>query len=349
MDTLLEANKHASLMRRRDQPKQFPASHLQCNSAVAPRSFGALAAPVARPVMRPVPAACGPAKVKMNAEQAGFVALRAAGSLRGPRAAQPRLAPRLRRRSTSRVAAPAHSIRMPVALTQAEATPIRFRSPIGAGVRRSFVMLAQRPRATVIPERGFRTLDLEPVGKIAVKRERSVKFAAKVGNAFRVSGKRGFRPQTMIATKVSLRGPEVGAIRWPQAVPLPGAAYIGRAIVPHPEEQDLPIAAVRLPAARKPVNTSGIKAAGTMTLPASPPREISANAKPAGWRSLAVDGQQVVRQSGLRAGQSPVKPNCIALKLVPAGAAANHRVGRAPFEPQDQAMINLSYSWNASR
>src|SRR5579872_1070843 len=78
MDTLLEANKHASLMRRRDQPKQFPASHLQCNSAVAPRSFGALAAPAARPVMRPVPAACGPAKVKMNAEQAGFVALRAA-------------------------------------------------------------------------------------------------------------------------------------------------------------------------------------------------------------------------------------------------------------------------------
>lgn len=55
MDTLLEANRHASLMRRRDHLRQFPAAQLQCNPAIAPRAFGIATTVAGRPVLRAVP------------------------------------------------------------------------------------------------------------------------------------------------------------------------------------------------------------------------------------------------------------------------------------------------------
>ena len=89
MDTLLEANKHASLMRRRDQPRQFLTAHLQCNSAIEPRAFGPIRQLVARPLLRHVPEGSSLARARVVTGDGRFLPPAAAG---GPWAAQPRLA-----------------------------------------------------------------------------------------------------------------------------------------------------------------------------------------------------------------------------------------------------------------
>lgn len=348
MDTLLEANKHASLMRRRDQPRQFLPAQLQLNSAVSPQAFRSVTPAAPRQVLRGLPATCVPANARMVASER-FRRPPAPGSLRGRFQAQPRPAARTRRASSR---PPAQLIRRsganPVGLSRAGAAPIRFQRNMGEGSHRSFAMLPRTSLRAILSARAFRGLNVSPVGSLSGKRPRGLKFAAKVGNAFRVSVRAGFRLPAMSQPTAAFPGPKGGGLTWPESLPLAGAACIGQAIGPFATELDFPIAAARWPVDPKVRRAAGLQLASAVPVSDRTPYGNRLDTRSSDWVHPA-EGHLMIRNSGLRAGQLSVGPSCIALKPAPAGAAAAHRVVRAPFEPRDQAMINISYSWNASK
>ena len=162
-----------------------------------------------------------------------------------------------------------------------------------------------------------------------------MKLAGKVGNAFRISGNTGFRVPSMRLAKTLMAAPAAQGLPWPDTMVLRRAAHIGRAIVPTLAEQDFPPASLQPPAFPKRAPAAGLQTARAIPLPAPPYHENHLDSRHLDARRPAPEGQPVLRRSGLRAGQSSAKPDCLALKLVPAGAAAGHRLERAPFEPQD--------------
>jgi hypothetical protein len=347
MDTLLEANKHANLMRRRDTPRQFPLAQLQSNSAVATRSFGPVQPAARRPELRPLPVSGSPANARFQTGDSHFLPPAAAGA---SSAAQPRSATKPGARSGNRLAPlPPRSRKMPVALARAGAVPVRFTSNAPPGARRSFVMLAHPSPRPVISARAFRSLVLEPLGNISTRRAHTLKLAGKVGNAFRVSGNKGFRLPKLALRKTASAGPSAKGLPFPEILTLRGTADAGRSIAAYPAEQGFAIAAARPPVFHQDGPRAGLASAAPVMLPAPEPHENRLDQHQFAWQSPAVEGQVLLRRSGLRAGQASTVPNCLPLKLAPAGTAAAHRLGHAPFEPQDRSMISISYPWNASR
>ena len=343
MDTLLEANKHASLMRRRDTPRQFPLAQLQSNSPVGTRAFGPVRAAERRPLSRPMSAS--PAPARFQAGDSSFRPPAAAGASPG----QARLAPKPGARRGNRTAPlPLRPRRMPVALAPAGAVPVRFHKNSVPGARRSFVMLAHQSPRPVVSARAFRSLALEPSGKIAT-RAHTLKLAGKVGNAFRVSGSKGFRLPKLAQRQTASTGPSIDGLRFPGILTLPRAAHAGPSIAPTPAEQDFSVAPARPPAFRQEGLRTGLQSAAPVVLAPPSPRGNPLDQRQFAWQSPALEGQLVLRRSAMRAGQASTAPDCLPLKLAPAGAAPVHRLGQAPFEPQDKAMISMSYPWNTSR
>ena len=343
MDTLLEANKHASLMRRRDTPRQFPLAQLQSNSAVATRAFGPAPATARRPALRPLPAS--PATARFQTGDSRFLSPAPAGAS----SAQPRLASRSGARKGNRTAPlPLRPRKMPVALARAGAVPVHFPGNTIAGVRRSFVMLAHPSPRPVISARAFRSLALEPSGKIST-RAHTLKLAGKVGNAFRVSGSKGFRLPKLAQRQTASASPAIEGLRFPGVLTLHRAAHAGLPIVASPAEQDFSVAAARPPAFHQDSLHAGLQSAAPVMLAPPSPQGNPLEQRQFAWRSPAMEGQLLLRRSPLRAGQASAKPDCLPLKLAPAGASPVHRLGQAPFEPQDKAMISMSYPWNTSR
>ena len=350
MDTLLEANKHASLMRRRDQLRQFPTAKLQCDSAIAPRIFGPASATTARPELRSLPVKSQLANAKIESGDEHFLAPEAPGGLRGRLAAQSRPAAKTNFYAAGRLMPlPARRRQMPVTLPHAEVVAIRFRSNMGSGSRRSFTLLAQISRRTSLSGRAFRPLELEPLGSIVGKRARVLTQAAKEGHAFFVSSSNGFRLPAVKLRLAMLAPPAAKGMTWPGSLNLPAAAYIGQAIEPYPTALSLPIGAVQPPASRKLPRPAGLQLARARELPRRAAYEIRLDKHPANWIRQSTEGRPEIIESGLRAGQKSVGPGCVALKLVPAAVAVENRLERAPFQPQEQAWINISYSWNARR
>ncbi|MDR3699516.1 MAG: hypothetical protein P4L56_07770 [Candidatus Sulfopaludibacter sp.] len=346
MDTLLEANKHASLMRRRDTPRQFPLAQLQSNSAAETRPFGPIRPAVRRPELRPLPVPTSLANARFQTGDSRFLPPAAAGAS----SAQARFASRPGARSANRLAPlPLRPRKMPVALAQAAAVPVRFNSDAAPGARRSFVMLAHPSPRPVISARAFRSLALEPLGNISTRRAHTLKLAGKVGNAFRVSSSKGFRLPKLALRQTASAGPATNGLRFPEILTLRRAAHTGRSIVAHPAERDFPVAAVCPPAFHQDSPRAGLESAAPLPLSSPSPRGNRLDRRDFAWRSPALEGQLLLRRSGLRAGQASTAPGCRPLKLAPAGAGGAPRLGHAPFEPQDKALISMSYPWNASR
>lgn len=343
MDTLLEANKHANLMRRRDTPRQFPLAQLQSNSAVSTRPFGPIRAAARRPALRPLPAS--PATARFQTGESRFLPPAAAGTVPG----QPRLASRPGKRSGNRTAPlPLRPRRMPVALVRAGAVPVRFHSNTVPGARRSFVMLAHPSPRPVVSAGAFRSLALEPSGKIST-RAHTLKLAGKVGNAFRVSGSKGFRLPKLAQRQTASAGPSINGLGFPGILTLHRAAHAGPSIVASPAEQDFSVAPARPPAFRQEGLRAVLQSAAPVELAPPSPRGNPLEQRQFAAQSPALEGQLLLRRSSLRAGQASTAPDCLPLKLAPAGAAPVHRLEQAPFEPQDKAMISMSYPWNTSR
>ncbi len=347
MDTLLEANKHANLMRRRDTPRQFPLAQLQSNSAVVARPFGPVQPAARRPELRPLPVPGSPASARFQTGDSHFLPPAAAGATS---AAQARAATRSGAPRGNRLAPlPPRSRKMPVALARAGAVPVRFASNAPPGARRSFVMLAHPSPRPVISARAFRSLALEPLGNISTRRTHTLKLAGQVGNAFRVSGNKGFRPPKLALRKTASAGPAAKGLSFPEILTLRPAADAGRSIAAYPAEQDFAVAAARPPVFHQDGPRAGLASAAPVILTAPAPHQNKLDRHEFAWRSPAVERQLLLRRSGLRAGQASTAPDCLPLKLAPTGADAAHRLGHAPFEPQDRSMIGISYPWNTSR
>ncbi len=347
MDTLLEANKHASLMRRRDQPKQFPAAHLQINSAITPRLFGPIRPIAQRPAIRPVPAPAPSANPYIRTDGVTLLPPPVSG---GPATSLPRPAQKLPARP-ARPVPPVHmrSRSIPVALGRAGAVNLGPRLTPPPGPRRSFVMLAHPSRRPVVPPGAFRSLALKSPGSIAGRVAQTVKLAGKVGNAFRVSGNIGFRLPALRFTTLAIPGKATTGFAWPNIMTLRRSAHIGAGIPPFPAEQDFRPAPARTPAFKAAVDAPGLNVSRSVALTAPLTRGGPLAPRLAEWRRPEPESALVMRQSGLQIMQSSAASKCITLKVFPARAAAAHRSERAPFEPQDRAMISISYPWNSSR
>ncbi len=347
MDTLLEANKHASLMRRRDQPRQFPISHLHCKSNITPRSFGWLRT-ASRPIaVRSMPLAAS-AKTRINSGSGQFASMGASGGLANASKPQPRLEPRATSTPRRPVIGRARAGKMTVALLQAPFC--RFRSKLNGSTvpRRSFVMLAKPSRSVLIPKRAFRSLSLAPLGRLTGRRAQRIKSAAKVGRALRVSGSAGFRLPALSVKKPGLPAPAPQGLKWPEAMVLLRSAREAREFVPYPAEQDFPIATPRLRGRVDFSGKAGLPSAEPVPLAAAP-RASQGEQRNAPWRTYAGDSQPVIRDSGLHLGQTASGSNYLAVRPAAAAGPAAQRVAQARFESPDHSVVTISYPWNSSR
>lgn len=347
MDTLLEANKHASLMRRRDHLRQFSTAQLQRDSQVAARNFENLLAAPQRPQLQHIPIACALATPRIDGGEVRFMDPPPAGGLRGRVNFQSRTADNLAFTFFGRgISLRVHGLKMRASLQPAETAPIPLQSTPGPGSRRPFSMLPHEARAAIL---AFRDLEGEPLGNLAGRRTRNLKLTAKVGNAFRVSGSTGFRLQRMQQRASSLPAPEGEGMTWPQSMTVPSAPRAGRAMPASSASQEFRPARMRLLGSRKPSNPVALQGAVAVELSPGPAYELRLDARQSDWVYQNVQGRQVLAASGLRAGAARLGPGCVPIKPVLAGPAAAPRLEKAPFQPGEQALINISYSWNASK
>jgi hypothetical protein len=155
MDRLLEANKVASVMRRRESPKQIPAGQLRSPGPASPRAFLTPARPPAPPLAIRAPRVAGKPKLtavsrylKAEVSVGGQAESRAAGQARF--AGQPARAPKVPVRLAAHVmAAPAARLRPQSGEhTEACSTAIRWLGPGKPAIGR---LLAQAERRTAGP------------------------------------------------------------------------------------------------------------------------------------------------------------------------------------------------------
>ena len=347
MDTLLEASKHASLMRRRDQPRQFPVSHLQVKSNITPRSFGWLRVSARPLALRNLPSVAA-SNHRMNAGDGKFVPLAASGGLRNSKTAHARLASAPGNFKRKLAIPPACRRRAALSLSPAGLARIRFKVEGSRAARRSYVMLAKPSRRSVLPKTAFRSLGIEPLGNLTGRRTRHLKTAAKVGNALRVSGNAGFRLPALTIRDTASPAPAAKGLKWPTTMHVRRALRLSREIVPYPAEKDFQRAAVRLPAERKLSPNSGLPVAAARKLAGSPKANQLEN-RSAEWRQYGSDSQPVTRDSGLETAQAAATARYLPMTLSPAKSAGAHRVETARFEPPEHATVGISYPWNSTR
>ncbi len=346
MDTLLEASKHASLMRRRDQLRQFPSSQLQSKANIDPRPFAPLPMAPRRP--------SGPG-LKDNAVLQSLSLQAVKNDLRpltaaplDVRATLPRVVA-LPARSSRRLAAfPGMSLRLRAALAPAGLTAIQFKHAGGAGFRRSFVMLSHPARRVLITKQAFRRLARGPVLHLPGKRARGLQFAAQVGKALRVSGNAGFRLPALAMRPPGIRAVVSGAIQWPAILPLSRLPYQAAETVADPAKMEFPAGAVRPPASHRKGPIIGLPRAAARRL-VLPSCEDAEDHRPEGWRSLALDRAPVMTDPGLRTRRSSAPPVFRKLRPAPAAGSALARAEQARFEAQDHAIVSMLYPWNSSR
>jgi hypothetical protein len=196
MDRLLEANKVASLMRRRENPLRLTAARLLCNSAISPRAFGAGKIPAARPepgISFPAPVMATPHMAvatdnylqPRSASQPGLTTVRRPYSS-FLRISGRRTAPLL----------PSRKMKLSARLAQAQLAILRYSVRMAEPGRREFGMLAHTAIRVYVGGgfAGLRRLDPPGPSKLNKgQRARRIKTPPRKGNALRVSGGVGFR------------------------------------------------------------------------------------------------------------------------------------------------------------
>jgi hypothetical protein len=235
MDRLLEANKVANVMRRREVPMQIPAADLRAPGPAEPRGFfGALRRPPAEVSIRP-PRLAGKPHILPAVRYMKPRAIAAAPASRrdlpdprrfgGPAARAPRVASRM----------PAHVIAAP---------PARLRPRPGAPARRRDVPIrwlgAGRPVVERLLARGAR----RQVTPMPAQPPRGISRPSR-GRALRVSTAAGFRipdakPPAVPYAAPPQRLPETRPRRMTAAVRPPSASPIALAVESAPPAMRLP-------------------------------------------------------------------------------------------------------------
>jgi hypothetical protein len=344
MDTLLEANKHASLMRRRDQLRQFPATQLQAGGIMSPRACGPMAAVVHKPGLRrmpPSPTAAKPAVERVD-RFAGLLSTE--DSATGPRAiensgSQPGRAPKL----------PAvFSRRAPVTLARAGLVLIPLRRNCKDARRRGFFAPARNRMRVEWPSQPFRAMRLHELGSLGMRRGRKLESPAKIGNPFRVSGNCAFRRPDLSLLDRPMRGPETPGMTWPGSRTLRQTTASGGGTALAASHRDMPAAAACLPNAPGLDRRSGLKPPEALPLRKRPAYRSDSAVRAASW-IWTLQGRQILPVPEMSLRQAAIGPGCLPVKVRAALGEAAHRLEGARFQPAEQPWIATPILWNPSR
>jgi hypothetical protein len=346
MDTLIEANKHASLMRRRDHLRQFSTAQLQRESNITPRGFGDATAPVPRPLLRHVPIASALAAPRIAAGTGTFLDPSARGAL-GTKTYQARSAGKTAFTASAHPSVlPPRARSMQTALLAAAMVPIRMNPNLQPAGKRNFGALPRNIRRTLF---AFRGVEPEPLGNISGKRTRKLPMHPKVGNAFRVSGSNGFRLPRLTVRDCPLEQAPARGMEWPESVTVSKTARHGRALEYSTAALGFRIPAPRVGSSPERANVAAMRGSGPVAARRQSPYELRLDARQSDWMFQPREGRQFLPTARIRGGAPQLGPGCIALKPVLSGAAASPRLEHAAFQPGEQVLITISYSWNASK
>jgi hypothetical protein len=337
MDRLLEANKVASLMRRRENAKAIPAAQLASDCKVLPRATPPLRVPVRPPAVRSLPARTaelGAARVSAStgnllvpraaaAPVRGAVSIASTGPFRGSRP-RPLLPPR--------------SQRFPVRMPPAAAVVAQFpESRSGQASRR----LAQPPQVarTYLTAASIRLRALPaPPSRLSPAPQPACRLAnfAGRGQALRVSGGAGFRLPAMRLRLVALAGPRAMPLlhateaRSLAAVSHPPLAQFRSAAVPRAVRGVFgPEPPVRNGAAEFPWPTAILPGMGSARHAADTKRSCQT-----AWKAIL----PLLPQPRFHNGATHPPPSATVLPfaaLTPRGSESRRRLTLVPFVAQD--------------
>jgi hypothetical protein len=245
MDRLQEANKVASVMRRRESARQIPAATLRSAGPLSKRGFfdsqlpreSRLAGFSPPRVRAALPAALAPSS--------GFLAPHAnigserpfdiSNSMPASFTPQPPLAP-------------AVTMSLPAHVAQAPATSVSHQAADASYKRRVLILSwrgAKYPLARDPRKRGASPGATNPIESSRPARRVVV---ASMGRALRVSMAAGFRIPEWKLRAIALARPEIAGMRWPELRTLAPAAAVKQA-VPSPASVEIAAPAMCVPAA----------------------------------------------------------------------------------------------------
>jgi len=345
MDTLLEANKHASLMRRRDQLRQFPTAQLQAGGITSPRACGAMPAVVHKPSLRHIApsSAAAPAAVQQVERFAALLSTEES-------AAAPRAVERKGSRPGRVPMLPAvFSRRAPVGITRAGLVRIRCRREGKGSRRRGFFAPAKNRMRVEWPSQPFRAMRLQQLGSLAMRRGRKLASPAKIGNPFRVSGSCTFRRPALSLLDRPMRGPNVSGMTWPGSKTLPDTARRGGGQVVPASRREMPLPAACMPNVPEPNVAPGLKQPEARRLRNRPAYRGNSVVRAAGSIWTTAQARHILSVPEMSLPEPVIGPGCLPVKVRPATGSAAHRVERARFLPAEQPWIATPILWNPSR
>lgn len=275
MDRLHEANKIASLMRRRENPRQFGAARLMCNSASAARvcdSLKLLAAHVMPAGRAPEFSVDG--KPRMATGPQGYLQPQPA---RLPGVSQARWPDSSRIRITPGKTAPAlrgHEVSMRAELAQARTTALHTAPPENVAQPRRFDLL---PHSRTRVELGLGPATLHnanALGNVSIHqtpRTFRLRTAPRKGNALRVSSGIGFRVRGAHLPEQASAPAMRSALVWPHQLHSTTPGCMTRQAAPKSLQLALPIPNVKCPAGPRPGRPGRFLRANVVALAACRP------------------------------------------------------------------------------
>ena len=194
MDRLMEANKVASLMRRRENAKQISAEFLLADYNVASRNYPPARIPLQNPSMdgfKPTPAGLFVPRVPGRSDKAAKL-----GYVKVALAAQPRSLPLAMSGGRSVIPLPRRSHKLSVEIPQSRKAIVRERILKPDADPRAFGILRHPPLRVHIGSENHKRYSITPVGAHSLKssqRTHTLRNHPVKGKELRVSASAGFR------------------------------------------------------------------------------------------------------------------------------------------------------------
>jgi hypothetical protein len=281
MDRLHEANKVASLMRRRENLRQLGAARLMCNSASSARvsdSPKLLAAQVMPAGVLPVFTLAG--KPHMATGPQAYLQPQPSSL---PEVSKARRADSSRIRITPRKTAPrlrGHEVSMPAKLAPARFTALQTAPPETVAQPRRFDLLPHSRTRVELGKAPATLHTANALGKVSIHqtpRTFKLRAAPQKGNALRVSSGIGFRVPGAYPRKHASAPAVRSALVWPHQVHSTTPDSVARPAAPKLLQVGIPITNVKCPAGPRPARPARFPRAHVVALAA---RRPAAGVKP---------------------------------------------------------------------
>ena len=209
MDRLMEANKVASLMRRRENAKQISAEFLLADYDIAPRSYPPARIPVQNPSMdgfKPTPPLLFVPRVPKRSDQAAKLR-----HVKVALAAEPRPLPLAMSSGRGTVPPPSRSHKLTVEIPRSRPAIVRDRIVKPDGDPREFGILRHPPLRVHIGSEHHKRYSIPPVGAHSLKsspRTHTLRNYPVKGQELRVSASAGFRLPEPVRPAVEFGKPD---------------------------------------------------------------------------------------------------------------------------------------------